>query len=406
MLKTLAHYRLVHFHFGHTDCQSQRDPTVQSNFFKMNYLAYLLLALLLAHSVGPTGRKPVPEKVQKLFNIVQSHLGTCPKGGKYSFYSHCPSHLWPEILYSFVPMTKSLGRWAIQRLGVSAVFWSYLASAVQDLKVKYDVQELGKLRDEVIAWTLLNRYLKFERSHHKKTIDCLTSTLNALTDMELQQVSKLPYNVNYDLFDEINEIVNDPKKARLLDGLKRASRNGFEMSNMLVSLRRWLSDSMKGSWYDISFAPFREDLKGIPTEQLNAEAISVPNFQRDPELVGVFSIIFSIGLLDKLDTDKSFLQDSLPQSLPDRDHVISILTRLDEETRGNRDCRCDIESALRPSQDPKGWDETLAHNECVMRGLSKLPDVFFEEYVGLKRKERDVLERMIYNSCSFVMFLD
>ena len=168
---------------------------------------------------------------------------------KYSFYNYCPSHLWPEILQNFVPMAKSLKTWIRQRLGVSTGFWSYLASVVQDLIVKYDVQELGKLRDEVIAWALLNRYLKFEEDHYQ-TLNCLTPTLNALTDLELEQVSKLPYNVNYDLFDEINEIVNDPKKARLLDGLKRASRNGFEMSNMLVSLRRWLKKPTNSSGSD------------------------------------------------------------------------------------------------------------------------------------------------------------
>ena len=49
-------------------------------------------------------------------------------------------------------------------------------------------------------------------------------------------MSRLPYHGNSDLFEEINELVSDPGKARLLDGLKRASRNDFEMSNMLVSL--------------------------------------------------------------------------------------------------------------------------------------------------------------------------
>ena len=139
-------------------------------------------------------------------------------------------------------------------------------------------------------------------------------------------------------------------------------------------------------------------MNSIPTEQLNAEAISVPDFQKDPELAGMFRILSSSSFLDKLDTDKSFLQDSLPRSLPDRDHIISILTRLGEETRGNANCRGVIEYALRPSLDPKDWDETLAQNECVMKGLSKLPDVFFEEYVGLGEEERYALNGMIRGS--------
>ena len=53
--------------------------------------------------------------------------------------------------------------------------------------------------------------------------------------MDLGRVSRLPYRGDNDLFEEINELVDDPKKARLLDGLKRASRNDFEMSHMLKS---------------------------------------------------------------------------------------------------------------------------------------------------------------------------
>ena len=43
----------------------------------------------------------------------------------------------------------------------------------------------------------------------------------------------LPYGGNSDRFDEINRMVNDPGKARLLDGLKRAAGNHFEMDRML-----------------------------------------------------------------------------------------------------------------------------------------------------------------------------
>ena len=212
----------------------------------MNYLAYLLLALLLTCSVGPSGTKPVSERVQKLFNIMKSHMATCPKErNEFSFYK-CPSHLWPEIVQNFIPLASSLGTWIKQRIGAGAAFWYHLANYLKDQMVQYDPQELGEIRDEAIAWMLLNRYLKFEERNCNDTFKCLAPTLNALTDLELDQVSRLPYHGNSDLFEEINELVNDPGKARLLDGLKRASRNDFEMSNMLVSLRRWLKRPQSG----------------------------------------------------------------------------------------------------------------------------------------------------------------
>ena len=36
----------------------------------------------------------------------------------------------------------------------------------------------------------------------------------------------------------------------------------------------------------IFYAAFDTDMTSIPIEQLNAETISVPNFQGDPELAG------------------------------------------------------------------------------------------------------------------------
>ena len=94
-------------------------------------------------------------------------------------------------------------------------------------------------------------------------------------------MSRLPYHGNSDLFEEINELVNDPGKARLLDGLKRASRNDSEMSNMLASLRRWLKRSQQDrEAMAIFYAAFNMDITSIPIEQLNAETISVPNFQK------------------------------------------------------------------------------------------------------------------------------
>ena len=213
----------------------------------MNYLAYLLLALLLTYSVGPSGTKPVSEGVQKLFNTMKYHMATCPKGGsRFSLYEY-PSHLWPDIVQNFIPMVSSLGRWIKQRIGAGAAVWYYLTKRLKGQIDKYDPQELGEIRDETIAWTLLTRYLKFEVRNYNGIFKCLKPVLNAVTDLELEHVSRLPYHGNNDLFEEINELVNDPGKARLLEGLKRASRNDFEMSNMLASLRRWLKRPQNGN---------------------------------------------------------------------------------------------------------------------------------------------------------------
>ena len=350
----------------------------------MNYLAYLLLALLLTCSVGPSDTEPVSERVQKLFNTMKYHVATCPKEGKgFSLYK-CPSHLWPEIIQNFIPVVSSLQMWIRQRIGVGVVFWSCLVDYLEDQIVKYDPQELGKIRDEAIAWTLLNRYLNFEGQKRLTTRRCLTATLNALTDLELEQVSRLPYHGNTDLFEEINELVNDPKKTRLLDGLKRASRNDFEMSNMLVSLRHWLNRSEYSKEAQAIFhTAFNPEMTSLPTEQLNPETISVPNFKEDMEVAGMFTVIFNPSFYDELDTNESFLHDSLPQSLPGRDHIISILTRFVDEARDAQICGDIVEIALKSYQSPKEWDEVLSYNVCMMKGLSKIPDEFFEEYEKL-----------------------
>ena len=367
----------------------------------MNYLTYLLLALLFTCSVGPSGTEPVSEGVQKLFNTMEYHIQTCPKEGRGSLFYKCSSHLWPDVVQNFIPVVSSLQMWVRQRIGAGAVFWSCLAKRFKGQIVKYDPQALGEIRDEVIAWTLLTRYLEFEEQdlewrNCSNTRRCLASTLNALTDLELAQVSRLPYHGNSDLFEEINELIDDPKKARLLDGLKRASRNDVEMSNMLASLRRWLKRS---EWEDeiiaIFNAAFDSEMRSIPIDQLNAESISVPNFQEDPELAGVFSVVFGFRLYSQLDKNKSFLQDSLPQSLPGRDHIINVLTRLGDGTRGALGCRSSMEAALWSYQSPKYWNEVLSYNACVMLGLSKVPDEFFEEFEKLEKKERLVLYKML-----------
>ena len=93
----------------------------------MNYLAYLLLALLLTRSVGPSDTEPVSEGVQKLFNTMKYHVETYPKEGRRFLFYKCPSHLWPDIIQNFVPVVSSLGTWIKQRLGAGAAIWSCLA---------------------------------------------------------------------------------------------------------------------------------------------------------------------------------------------------------------------------------------------------------------------------------------
>ena len=103
------------------------------------------------------------------------------------------------------------------------------------------------------------------------------------------------------------------------------------------------------------------------------KTISVPNFQGDSELAGVVSVIFSSSLYSELDTNKSLFQDSLPQSLPGRDHIISLLTRLGDETRKASGCRSVMESALESYRTPKDWDEVLSYNVYCNDGIVEDP---------------------------------
>ena len=57
-----------------------------------------------------------------------------------------------------------------------------------------------------------------------------------------------------------------------------------------------------------------------------------------------------------------------------------------------------MEDTLRSYRSPKYWDEVLSYNACVMMGLSKLPDEFFEEYEKLEGKERQALNRMLFDA--------
>ena len=88
----------------------------------------------------------------------------------------------------------------------------------------------------------------------------------------------------------------------------------------------------------------------------------------------------------------------MPQSLPGRDHIISVLTRLGDETRNAWVCRDVMEFALQSYQSPKDWEKVLSYNACVMMGLSKIPDEFFEEHEKLEGEERYALNKMLLTS--------
>ena len=220
----------------------------------MNYFIYFILALLLAHSVGLSSTGLDKERIQKLFKMMQSHVGECIKErNPYPLYN-CPSHLWPELLHNFVPTIKLMEAWIKQRIGAGADIWFSMLNQTDGKIVTMNEKELLDIRDEVTTWLLLNRHLTFDLSdYYMFQWECITEALDSLTDVDLERVSMLPYGGNSDRFDEINEIVNDPMKARLLDGLKRAARNHSEMDRMLRSLRRLVQ---RNRYDDVKFAIF------------------------------------------------------------------------------------------------------------------------------------------------------
>ena len=193
---------------------------------------------------------------------------------------------------------------------------------------------------------------------------------------------------------KINGFVNDPKKARLLDGLKRASRDDFEMSHMLKSLRRWLqrSGDLRS---DIFNAAFTREVNGIPIERLRAKSAAALGFQEGQELRKLFNLIVGTRLYGNFEKNKLLLQDALPQSLPDRAHLIDFLTRLGHEVEKLKSCKLAIEDALQDFEESTDWDGVALHNACMMRGLSKLSDEFFEEYTSLEQMERTRLSKML-----------
>lgn len=360
----------------------------------MNYLIYFILTLLLTRTAGPAGSGS--DRVQKLFDVMESHFAGCREVKiKFLFYT-CPSHLWPEILQNVIPTVKGLGKWIRRKMGTDVAIWHYLIWTLRSGIFNFDAKHLGEIMDEAKVWALLGRYLEFPNHHEEISCNCLLSTLDSLTDVDLGRVAKLPYHKDEDLFDEINELVNDPSKARLLDGLKRASRDDFEMSHMLRSLRRWLQSSgdLRGWIFE---AAFTKEMIDIPIEQLRIRSRAAFDFREGQELRKLLKLVVGARLFRDFEKSKLLLQDALPQSLPDRTHLIDFLTRLGHEDEKFENCKRAINDALLEFQEYADWDGVALSNACVMKGLSKLSDEFFEEYTRLGKMEQIRLNGMLRN---------
>lgn len=364
----------------------------------MLYSFYFILLTMLTH-LPATSTTTNPDKLEqahlvKLRDVLKLHLACpLPQNVPLRVYT-CPSHFWPEILQTFVPAMDALSAWMKQKLGGD--IWVYMARAQGPKITGYKVETLAGVEEEAKAWMLLNRYLKFNENDAALAYECLAATLGSLTDIDLGQVSRLPYGGDSDRFDEINELVNDPKKARLLDGLKRAARDHFEMSRMLKLLTEWLSretyqDAFKSRIFN---AAFDNNLKIIPVEQLRLKTVTAPDFERDPELVKLFELLlrgdFSTQLESGILPKKSVL------SFPGRDYIHDFVARIREDTEDNKICRSVIVDIMILFNKQSKWDDTqLLFNKCVMKGMSQLPDSFFEDYLALDNMEHFYLELML-----------
>ena len=358
----------------------------------MNYLKYYILASLLVYTVGPADAGFGSEKVQRLFIVMQSGMAECPeKVVGFSFYK-CPSHFWPEIMHNLVPALGSLGTWLREKMGVDVDTWYHMLGTAFREIVNLDANELTKIVDEVKAWTLLNHYLKFDEDKYVIATNCLNGALKSLTVMDLEKVSMLPFGGNWDHFDEINRIVNDPKKARLLDGIKRATRDKYEMDWMIKSLRR-LSATYGMQPIRNFKAAFEEEVKRIPIEQLRAITGKVPDFKgREADLIKLLGLMHTYDFYEIIQENPSVFKDSLPLSFPYYDYLADFLTKLLDETKYNKRfwfvAGCAIKENLRVSTD---WNKVVTYNACAMKVLSRLSNEFFDEYANLKSNERSEL---------------
>ena len=209
-------------------------------------------------------------------------------------------------------------------------------------------------------------------------------------------MARLPYGGNSDRFDEINELVNDPKKARLLDGLKRASRDDFEMTRMLKSLTRWLKRPFsEGSFKAfIYYTAFKEGLKSMSVEQLRSETVTAPDFEKNTELRDLVRLFFRLDFRAHV-VLSDLSKESMPP-FPGRDYLIDFMTRLREETEGHKRCRESIATTIRVFYVQTELDDIhLSFNMCVMKSLSQLPDSFFDDYQALGEAEQNKFQEML-----------
>src|ERR1700722_17843348 len=160
----------------------------------MNYCIYFILVLLLAHSVGLSGMGLDKERIQKLFGMMQSHVGECMKvRNPYPLYK-CPSHLWPNLVHNFVPTIGLMEGWIKQRIGAGADIWIPMLKRTRGKITNYNQRDLCEIRDEVTTWLLLNRYLTFDPSgYYVFQWRCIAEALNRLTALDLERVSMLSY---------------------------------------------------------------------------------------------------------------------------------------------------------------------------------------------------------------------
>lgn len=363
--------------------------------YEMYYLTHLFLGLLLLTCpANTTSTKIDSGKLEGLCNLFRSHVEVCSETYHGAEWHTCPSHLWSEIMQNLVPVGRRLGAWIRQRIGADAAFWYPLVGYAKTEMAKCDMRELAEIKDEAITWILLNRHLKFDRSKSDSVSKCLLLALRSLRGEELAQVSKLEYNGDRDMFDEINEIVNDPRKARLLDGLKRASRDDAEMSDMIAHLNRWVGRPQRNIGAAILHTAFVEELEDLSVERLRARDVGVPNLQ-DPELAGLFRFLLSPNVSGELAENESFFEDSVPPSFPYHNYLITFLTQLYVEARSSETCQAGIQIFLRDFRDSTDWRDVLSFNLCAMRGLSRVPDEFFEEYAKLTGREQFALSNIL-----------
>ena len=138
---------------------------------------------------------------------------------------------------------------------------------------------------------------------------------------------------------------------------------------------------------------FNKVLKNVPIDQLRAETAKVPDFKGDQELLGLFQLLSGRGISQRF--KNPLLDESFPTSIPDRDHIISILIGLGPEIKRYALCKRSIQSALLNFRESTYWDDIVSYNVCIMRELSTVPDEFFEEYEGLYESERSVLNSIL-----------